>query len=464
MKDRRWALLALVGSAYFMTVLDGTSMLAALPSIRRSLDLTGPALQWTVTAYALAFGGPLLCCGRAADLLGRGRMFRVGMLLRVLASLACGLAPSVGFLVAARAVQGCSAAIIAPAALSMVLGAFPEGPERNRALGIWGGLGGVGATAGLLLGGVLTDALGWPWIFWINVPIGVVVLLLAPALLPVGRPAGGARSLDVAGAVTSTVTLSLAVYTIIQLPTAGWLSTRTGLCVAGIGVLATVFLVVERRSAHPLVPVRLLRSRSLAGGNLLVLVAGMAVDGMLVTLTAYVQQGMGWSALRFGLLAAMMTATSVAGALASQRAVTRFGVRAVAIGGAAGLLGAGVLLVALPDGGAVWLMLVALFAFGAGMGAAVVSGQIAALSGVRTSDSGFAASLVDACFSLGTAFGAAICTTVAGTAVTVDFAGWRAAFGMVAGFAVVGLLVAVTWPRPGRAGTRRPDRDLVSSP
>jgi MFS family permease len=441
---RRRGLLALLATAYFMTVLDGTSTLTALPSIRHSLGLSGPALQWTVTAYALAFAGPLVCCGRAADLLGRRRMFRIGMLLRVLASLAGGLAPTAGWLVAARAAQGFSAAIIAPAALSMVLGAFPEGQERNRALGIWGGLGGVGATAGLLLGGVFTDTLGWQWIFWINVPIGVVVSLLAPVLLPAGRPAGGARSFDLAGAVTGTATLLALVYTIIQLPAAGWLGVRTWSGVAGVGVLAILFVAVERRCAHPLVPTRLLRSRLLVGGNLVILVAGMAVDGMLVTLTAYAQQAMGFSALRFGLLAAMMTVTSVAGALAGQRAVTRYGVRAVAVVGAVCLLGAGLVLAGMPHGG---VLLVALFAFGAGMGGAAVSGQIAALSGVRAPDSGFAAGLIDTSFAVGTAIGVAICTTV-----SVDDAGWRVAFGMVAAFAVVGLLVAATLLRPVHQG------------
>jgi MFS family permease len=210
MTRKRWQVLALLGTAFFMTILDGTSLLSALPSIERDLGLHGPAIQWTVTAYALAFSGLLLLSGRAADLLGRRKVFLAGMVLRVLSSLLCGLAPSLEVLVAARALQGVSAAIIAPAALSMVMNAFAEGPERNKALGVWGGLGGFGATAGLLLGGLITDTLGWQW-----------------------------------------------------------------------------------GSAAPLLPFRLLRSRVLVGGNLLLLIAGMAVDGMLITLTSHVQQVLG---------------------------------------------------------------------------------------------------------------------------------------------------------------------------
>ena len=196
----RRRVLALLGTAFFMTVLDGTSLLTALPSIENDLRLGGPVIQWTVTAYALAFSGPLLLCGRAADLLGRRRMFLIGMVLRVLASLLCGLAPSAGLLVAGRALQGVSAAIIAPAALSMVMNAFPEGAERNRALGVWGGLGGIGATAGLLLGGLITETLGWRWVFWINLPVGLAVLALAPAVLRESRGPARGRRFDLAGA------------------------------------------------------------------------------------------------------------------------------------------------------------------------------------------------------------------------------------------------------------------------
>ena len=206
--------LVLLGTAFFMTIVDGTSLLTALPAIENDLRSHGAALQWIVTAYALSFSGLLLLCGRVADLFGRRRMFLAGMVLRVFAALGCGLAPTVEVLVACRALQGVSAAIIAPAALSMVMNVFPEGAERNRALGVWGGLGGLGATTGLLVGGVITGALGWQWVFWVNVPIGAAVLLLAPAVLPESRSTARNRSLDMAGALTIAPALILLAYVI----------------------------------------------------------------------------------------------------------------------------------------------------------------------------------------------------------------------------------------------------------
>ncbi|HEV7973850.1 MFS transporter [Amycolatopsis sp.] len=429
MPGRRWYVLSLLGTAFFMTILDGTSLLTALPSIERDLGLDGPGIQWTVTVYALAFSGPLLFCGRAADLLGRRRVFLVGMVLRVVASLLCGLAPSVELLVAARALQGFSVAIIAPAALSMVMNVFSEGTERNKALGIWGGLGGIGATAGLLLGGVVTEGLGWQWVFWINVPIGLFVLLLAPALLPESRDRERARTFDLAGASTITAVLVLLVYAITRVPLAGWGSAVGPL--VGAVVLATAFVLIERRSAAPLMPFRILRSRTLVGGNLVVLVAGMAVDGMLITVTAYAQQTLGWSAAHFGLVAAVMTVTAVVGALVGQRCVTKFGIRPVAATGTI-LLAMACLLFA--QG----LLVVPLLVFGAGMGGATVAAQIAALSGVAEKESGLAAGLVDTSFAIGTALGVAVCSSIGG----------QTAFVAAAAFAVAGLVSALTLLRP----------------
>ena len=432
----RGRLLALLGIAFFMTILDGTSLLTALPSIETGLRLGGPAVQWTVTAYALAFAGPLLLCGRAADLLGRRRMFLAGMALRLVASLACGLAPSAGLLVAGRALQGLSAAIIAPAALSMVVNAFPDGRERNRALGVWGGLGGIGATAGLVFGGLVTDVLGWRWVFWINLPVGAVVLALAPAVLRETLGSVRGRRFDVAGAVTVTLATTLAVYAITRLPSAGW--ARTAGMLAGVAVLAALFVLVERRSVAPLVPFGVLRSRPLAGGNLLVLTAGMAVDGMLVTLTSYAQQVLGWSALRFGLVAAVMTVSAAGGGLASQRLATGLGVRRTAMAGTVLLAGACALLARVPYGGATVVIAIALLVFGLGMGAASVCGQISALTGVAGEHSGLAAGLADTSFAVGTALGVAVCGSVAATA------GRAAAFTTAGAFACGGLLAAVT--------------------
>ncbi|MEV5572287.1 MFS transporter [Spirillospora sp. NPDC052269] len=449
---RRWRVLALLGAAFFMTILDGTSLLTALPAIERDLSLHGPAVQWTVTAYALAFSGLLLLCGRAADLLGRRRMFLAGMALRVLASLGCGLAPSIQVLVAARALQGVSAAIIAPAALSMVMNAFPEGPERNKALGIWGGLGGFGATAGLLLGGVITDAFGWQWVFWVNVPVGLLVLALAPTTLGESRDRARSRSFDVAGALTITPALVLLVYVITRVPTAGSVNGRTLGLLAAVAILVCLFILIEKRSVAPLVPFRVLRSRTLIGGNLLLLTAGMTVDGMLITLTNFVQQVLGWSAARFGLTAAVMTVSAVAGALLSQRIATSLGMRRVAAAGTVLLGCACLLLTHLSANSPTWLLPAALCVFGAGMGAATVCAQIAALTGVPENESGLAAGLADTSFALGTALGAAICASIAATHTSTASgpaqltltAGQQTAFEAAAVFAALGLITAST--------------------
>ncbi|MFJ9028600.1 MFS transporter [Streptomyces sp. NPDC102274] len=460
-QPRRWRVLTLLGAAFFMTIVDGTSLLTALPAIEHDLRLHGPAIQWTVTAYALAFSGLLLLCGRAADLLGRRRVFLAGMVLRVLASLGCGLASSPEVLVATRALQGVSAAIIAPAALSMVINTFPEGVERNKALGIWGGLGGVGATAGLLLGGIITNTFGWQWVFWVNVPVGTVVLLLAPAMLRESRDRERSRSFDIAGALTIAPALVLLVYVVTRVPTAGWASAQTSGLLAAVVVLVWLFVLIEKRSVAPLVLFRVLRSRMLIGGNLLLLIAGMAVDGMLITLTSFVQEVLGWSAARFGLTAVVMTMAAVAGALLSQRVVTTLGLARVAAAGTV-LLGCGCLLLTrVPAGGSMWLLPTALFVFGAGMGAATVCAQIAALTGVTDNDSGLTAGLADTSFAVGTALGAAICASVASARTFAAArppslaltAGQQAAFEAAGVFAALGLIIALTLfgKRSGRA-------------
>ena len=437
MTNRRWYVLALLGLAFLMTTLDSTILIAALPSITSGLGLRPATAQWVLIAYAIPFSGLLLLCGRAADLFGRRRMFLTGVALRISAAVLCGLAGSGGALIAGRLLQGLSAGIIAPAALSMVTTAFPEGPERNKALGIWGGLGGVGATAGLLLGGFITDAYGWQMVFFLNVPVCVLVLAVAPALLTESRGAP-VRSFDLAGAAAITAALALLILAVVSVPMAGWLSVRTLGGLAGAAVLAGVFVLVEARSAAPLVPPRIRRSRSLVGGNLLIVTAGMCVDGMLVTLTSYVQRVLGWSAGQFGLLAAVMTVTSVAGLMIAQRLITRLGVRPVAIAGGLCLAVAALLL----SPGSPGLLAAGLVVFGAGMGGAFVAAQIAAFTGVAEEDSGLAAGLVDTSFSMGCALGVAICTSVA---LAGDAAGYRAAFAVVALFALAGL--PATGPR-----------------
>ncbi|MFD9602480.1 MFS transporter [Streptomyces sp. NPDC059970] len=448
----KWRVLVLLGTAFFMTILDGTSLLTALPAIEREFRAHGTAVHWAVTAYALAFAGLLLLCGRAADLLGRRSVFLAGMSLRVLASLGCGFAPSAEALVAARALQGVSAAIIAPAALSMVMNAFAEGAERNRALGIWGGIGGFGATAGLLLGGLITDTLGWQWVFWINVPVGAVVLVLVPVMLIESRNQARVRSLDLAGALTVTSALVLFVYAITSVPDVGWSSHHVLGPLAGAMALTGLFVVIERRSKAPLVPFGVLRSRSLVGGDLLLLVTGMAVDGMLIVLTAHAQAVLGWSPVRFGLTAGVMTVAAVVGALACQRVVTRVGVRPVATVGTALLGGACLLLTrVVSEHSSPELLTFALLVFGAGMGTATVCAQIAAFTGVAERHSGLAAGLADTCFAVGTALGVAIAGSVVaahaptpGTAAPQTLVpGHQAAFGVVGLVAALGAVIAL---------------------
>src|SRR6476659_6025035 len=263
----RWRILAVVATAFFMTILDVSIVNVALPSIGKALDFSRENLQWVITAYSIAFGGFLLLGGRAADLLGRRRVFMVGVTLFSLASLMCGLANTEGVLIASRAVQGVGGAIISPAALSIVSATFTEGAERNKALGIWGALGGSGAAVGVLLGGILTKYAGWEWIFFVNVPVGVIAFLLAPRFV---RESKSTRetSQDVAGAITVTAGLALLVYAVSKAPDHGWGSGWTLLRLAVAAALLAAFAFIESRTKAPLMPFRIFRVRTVAGANI----------------------------------------------------------------------------------------------------------------------------------------------------------------------------------------------------
>src|SRR5688500_6714231 len=268
---RRLFGLALLAVAHFVVVLDASILTVALPSICSALDFSQSNLAWVVNAYVLTFGGFLLLGGRMADLLGRRRVFVGGLLLFAAASLAGGLAQSEGQLIAARAVQGLGAAILSPAALSIVTTIFTEGADRNRALGVWGAVAGSGGAAGVLLGGVLTDTLGWEWVLYVNVPIGIGAALLATRLISESREHGAERSFDVAGAVTVTGGLSIFVYALVDATDKGWGSTQTiGLLALSVALLAA-FVVIELRTAHPLVPFRFFRLRTVTGSNVVAL-------------------------------------------------------------------------------------------------------------------------------------------------------------------------------------------------
>ena len=454
---RRWLALALLGTAFFMVVLDGTIVYVALPSIDEALGFSAGGLQWVMSAYLLTFGGLLLLGGRSADLLGRRRMFMVGVALFAGSSLLCGLAWSDQVLVAARVVQGVAAAIMAPTALSLLMTVFDEGPERNKALGIWGGIGGVGATSGLLIGGPVTEGLGWEWVFFINVPVGLGVLALCPALLPESRAPVRRRVYDVAGAVTITSALVLLVYAVSEAPAVGWTGAQTIGSIAAAVALIAAFVRIEARSVAPLVPLRIFRSRTLVGGNLVLLTAGAALDGMLIIVTLYAQEVLGYSTVQFGLGVAVMTVMSVVGAVSGQALVTRIGLRPVALTGMI-LVGAACLVLAQVsvDGSYFDDIFLGLLLFGTGLGATFVASQIAGLSGVDEKESGLAAGLVDSSFNIGSALGIAVLSTVAvartddvlaGADQPVDTAfamteGFQTAFLVALGIAVLGALLA----------------------
>ena len=305
---RRWWALALLCGAFFMVILDSPIVIVALPSIEADLGFSEQGLQWVLSAYAVTFAGLLLLGGRAADLLGRRRVFMVGLLFFTAASLLCGLAWSPAALIAARAFQGVGAAIMTPTALSIISTTFPEGPERNKALGVWGMIGGIGATAGWLIGGPLVDGPGWEWIFFINIPLGLAALALSPVLLRESRATLTRRSYDPAGALTITGALVLLVYAVVEAPEVGWGDAQTILLVAGSAVLLAAFALIESRHSAPLVPLRILRSRTLVGANLVMLLFGTVAFGMPFILTLYAQQVLGYSALEFGLGSAVFAA------------------------------------------------------------------------------------------------------------------------------------------------------------
>jgi EmrB/QacA subfamily drug resistance transporter len=410
---RRWWALALLCGAFFMVLLDGTIVLVALPSIGADLGFSDQGLQWVLSAYALAFGGLLLLGGRAADLLGRRRLFMTGVLFFTAASLLCGLAWSPAALLAARVIQGVGAAIITPTALSIISTTFPEGSQRNKALGIWGGLGGIGATAAWLLGGPLVDGPGWEWIFFINIPLGLTALALSPRLLRESRAELTRRSYDSAGAFTITGALVLLVYALVEAPDAGWGDAQTLLLLAGSAGLLAAFALIESRHHAPLVPLRLLRSRTLVGANAVMVLIGAVAVGMPFVLTLYAQQVLGYSALEFGLGSVVLAIAVTLGAIVAQAAVLKLGFRPAAATGVALIGAASLLLMQVSVSGSYFGDIFSgLLVVGPGIGLAFVTATVAALAGVDERESGLASGLSNTALQIGGALGVAIVTTV----------------------------------------------------
>ncbi len=448
---RRWRALTLVCVAFFMTVLDVSIVNVALPSIAKSLHVGDETLQWVLVAYAITFGGFLLLGGRAGDLLGRRRMFMVGLAIFSAASLVCGLAGSIGVLVAARAVQGLGAAVIAPTTLSIITSTFEEGAERNKALGIWGAMGGGGAAAGVLLGGVLTQYLGWEWIFYVNVPVGAAALALSPVVIRESR-IEGLKRFDVLGATTVTAGLALLVYAISKAPSVGWGSARTVLELIASVLLLVVFVAWEARSPHALMPLRIFRIRTVAAANIVGLLLGAVTFSNFFLLTLYVQQVLGYSALRTGVTFLTTAGTTVLVAGLSQWLVTRFGPKPVMAIGMA-LLAAGMFWYAqISVHGTFAADLLGgylLVAFGLAFTFIPVS--VAALAGVAEREAGLASGLINTSQQIGGALGVAIAATVATThassllkaghpAPEAFTKGYQLAFWVIAGISVVGVL------------------------
>jgi EmrB/QacA subfamily drug resistance transporter len=457
--QRKWLALALLATVQFMVVLDIAIVNVALPSIQADLGFSQENLQWVISAYALLFGGFLLLGGRAADLLGRRRLFIVGTVVFSAASLLSGFAWSDESLIIARAVQGLGAAIITPAALSILMTTFSEGRERNAALGVWGAVGAFGAVAGVLLGGILTDALSWEWIFYINVPVGLAALALTPLLLTESRDAR-VKSFDAAGAVLVTSGLITLVFGITQANEFGWSSVETiGLFTAAF-VLLAAFVGWEARATEPLMPFSIFRIRTVSAANIAGLILGTVTFSMFLMLTLYMQQVLGYSPMKTGVAYLAVAGTAILWSGVAAQLVNRVGVKPVIAAGMS-FLAAGLLYFTQVSVGGSYLgdLLPGFLLIGVGLGFSFVPISIAALAGVRSSEAGLASGLFNTSQQIGGALGIAALSAVAtsttgdevasGTAVPQALTdGFEAAFIWGGVVAAAGILVALVLVRP----------------
>jgi EmrB/QacA subfamily drug resistance transporter len=415
---RRWIALALLCVAQFVVVLDAAIVNVALPTIGSALDFSQDNLSWVVNAYVLTFGGFLLLGGRMADLLGRRRVFIGGLILFALASLAGGLATNDAQLIAARAVQGLGAAILSPAALSIATTTFRDGAERNKALGAWGAVAGSGGAAGVLLGGILTEYAGWEWVLWVNVPIGIAAAAIAPRLIAESRQESETRAFDIAGAVSVTAGLAALVYALVEAPDAGWGSGQTiGLLAASVALLAA-FVAVERRSASPLVPFSIFRIRTLTGANVVGVLTGASLFSMFFFISLYMQNVLGYSAIKAGLSYLPLAVTIILAAGVASQLVTKVGFKPILATGmlliSGGLLWFGQIS---PGGGFLTDVLGPSLLAAVGLGFAFVPQTIAAVSGVADREAGLASGLINTSQQVGGALGLAVLSTVAFTQI-----------------------------------------------
>jgi EmrB/QacA subfamily drug resistance transporter len=451
----KWYALALLATAQFVVILDASIINVALPSIAKDLEVTRDDLSWVVNSYTLIFGGFLLLGGRLADLLGRRRMFIAGLLLFSVASLAGGLAQSFGWLVAARSVQGLGAALVSPAALSIVTTTFKEGSERNTALGVWGAVAGSGGAAGVLLGGMLTEWAGWEWVLFVNVPIGLAAAALAPRMLAESRDEQERRHFDLLGAITVTSGLALGVFTLVDANRAGWTSLQT----LGLGALSllllAVFVLIERRSPKPLVPLSIFRLRTLRGANVVGLLIGMSLFSMFFFISLYLQGVLGNSALRAGLSYLPLALAIIVTAGIASQLVTKVGFKPTLV--------TGMLLIAVAllwfstvkaDGTYLGSVLGPSVVAAVGLGLSFVSVTIGAVAGTKPSEAGLASGLINTNQQIGGALGLAILSALADHRIHSVLAGgeqdprvalasgYHVGFLVGAGFALVGAILA----------------------
>jgi EmrB/QacA subfamily drug resistance transporter len=447
--------LALLAMTQFVIVIDASIVNVALPSIGKGLSFSRTDLSWVVNAYTLTFGGFLLLGGRLADLVGRRRMFIYGLVLFSLASLMGGLAQSEAWLLGARAVQGLGAALVSPAALSLITTTFAEGRERNRALGVWGAVAGAGGAAGVLLGGVLTSGLSWRWVLFVNVPIGVLAAALAPRLLVESRLEDDERSFDIPGAVTVTAGLSLLVYALVDAVNVGWGSTATLLRLGGAALLLIAFVVIELRERWPLMPFSIFRLRTLRGADIVGLLVGMSLFSMFFFISLYLQNVLGFSPIKTGLSYLPLAVTIILTAGVASRLVTRVGFKPTLIAGllfvAAGLAWFAQVS---PHGSYASDVLGPSLLAAVGLGLSFVTVTIAAVTGTTPHTAGLASGLINTAQQVGGALGLAILATVANSRTKELLAshehnlasaltkGFDRAFLVGAGFALLGALLA----------------------
>ena len=449
--------LALLAMTQFVVVIDASIVNVALPSIGRALHFSEADLSWVVNSYTLTFGGFLLLGGRLADLLGRRRMFISGLILFSLASLAGGLAQSEAWLIAARALQGVGAAIVSPAALSIITTTFADGEERNRALGVWGAVAGAGGAAGVILGGVLTSGLSWRWVLFVNVPIGLLCAFLAPRLLYESRAEMATRTFDLPGAVTVTAGLSLLVYALVDAVNIGWGATATILRIAGALLLLVLFIAIERRQRAPLMPLSIFRLRTLRGADTVALLIGMSLFSMFFFISLYMQQVLGFSPLKTGVCYLPLAIAIIISAGGASAAVTRFGFKPVLFTGLLFVAGGLYWFSKVPPTGGTFAadVLGPSLLAGVGLGLSFVPVTIAAVTATQPHEAGLASGLVNTAQQVGGALGLAILATVANTR-TKDLLlgggesvasaltkGFERAFLVGAGFALVGALLTL---------------------